>query len=80
MDATNPMVFVRAQDLGLSGTERAEALDADLALAARLEAIRVAAAGERLWREVRLYRIAPVSQQMVLNYLSEHVLGLPKSY
>jgi alkylation response protein AidB-like acyl-CoA dehydrogenase len=35
---------------------------------------------ERLWREVRLYKIAPVSQQMVLNYLSEHVLGLAKSY
>ncbi len=35
---------------------------------------------ERLWREVRLYKIAPVSQQMVLNYLSEHVLGLPRSY
>ncbi len=35
---------------------------------------------ERLWREVRLYKIAPVSQEMVLNYLSEHVLGLPKSY
>jgi alkylation response protein AidB-like acyl-CoA dehydrogenase len=35
---------------------------------------------ERLWREVRLYKIAPVSQQMALNFLSEHVLGLPKSY
>jgi alkylation response protein AidB-like acyl-CoA dehydrogenase len=35
---------------------------------------------ERLWREIRLYKIAPVSQQMVLNYLSEHVLQLPKSY
>jgi alkylation response protein AidB-like acyl-CoA dehydrogenase len=35
---------------------------------------------ERLWREVRLYKIAPVSQQMVLNYLAEHVLELPKSY
>src|SRR5262249_11803682 len=35
---------------------------------------------ERLWREVRLYKIAPVSQQMVLNHISEHVLGLPKSY
>ena len=35
---------------------------------------------ERLWREVRLYKIAPVSQQMVLNFLSEHVLQLPKSY
>ncbi len=35
---------------------------------------------ERLWREVRLYKIAPVSQQMALNYLAEHVLGLPRSY
>ena len=35
---------------------------------------------ERLWREIRLYKIAPVSQQMVLNYLAEHVLGLPRSY
>ncbi|MBV9329512.1 MAG: acyl-CoA/acyl-ACP dehydrogenase [Chloroflexi bacterium] len=35
---------------------------------------------ERLWREVRLYEIAPISQEMVLNYLAEHVLGLPKSY
>jgi hypothetical protein len=35
---------------------------------------------ERLWREVRLYKIAPVSQQMVLNHIAEHVLGLPKSY
>jgi acyl-CoA dehydrogenase len=35
---------------------------------------------ERLWREVRLYKIAPVSQQMALNYLAEHALGLPRSY
>ncbi len=35
---------------------------------------------ERYWREARLMRIAPVSQEMVLNYVSEHVLGLPKSY
>ena len=35
---------------------------------------------ERLWREVRLYKIAPISQEMALNYLAEHVLGLPKSY
>lgn len=35
---------------------------------------------ERLWREVRLYRLAPISQEMVLNYIGEHVLGLPKSY
>jgi acyl-CoA dehydrogenase len=35
---------------------------------------------ERLWREVRLYGIAPITQEMVLNYLAEHVLKLPKSY
>jgi len=35
---------------------------------------------ERLWREVRLFRIAPITQEMVLNYLSERVLGLPRSY
>lgn len=35
---------------------------------------------ERYWREARLMRIAPISQEMVLNYVSEHVLALPKSY
>lgn len=35
---------------------------------------------ERLWREARLLRITPVSQEMVLNYLAHKVLGLPKSY
>ena len=35
---------------------------------------------ERLWREVRLLRLAPVTQEMVLNYISTAVLGLPKSY
>jgi len=35
---------------------------------------------ERLMREVMINRIAPVSQQMVLNFIAERVLGLPKSY
>ena len=35
---------------------------------------------ERYWREARLMRIAPVSQEMVMNYIAEHVLGLPRSY
>ncbi|MCX4766553.1 acyl-CoA/acyl-ACP dehydrogenase [Streptomyces sp. NBC_01275] len=34
----------------------------------------------RLFREARLMRIAPVSQEMVLNYLGSHTLGLPRSY
>ena len=35
---------------------------------------------ERLWREVRLLRLAPISQEMVLNYITGKVLGLPRSY
>jgi acyl-CoA dehydrogenase len=35
---------------------------------------------ERYWRESRLVRIAPISQEMILNYVAEHVLGLPRSY
>lgn len=34
----------------------------------------------RYWVESRLMKSAPVPQQMVLNYISEHVLGLPRSY
>lgn len=34
----------------------------------------------RYFREARLTRIAPLSQEMILNYLGEHVLGLPRSY
>jgi alkylation response protein AidB-like acyl-CoA dehydrogenase len=35
---------------------------------------------ERFWRESRLLKTAPVSQEMVLNYISTKVLGLPRSY
>ena len=35
---------------------------------------------ERYFRECRLLKIAPVSQEMVLNSIAEHVLGLPRSY
>jgi acyl-CoA dehydrogenase len=34
----------------------------------------------RYFRESRLMRIAPISQEMILNYLGSHVLGLPRSY
>jgi acyl-CoA dehydrogenase len=34
----------------------------------------------RFFRESRLMKIAPVSQEMILNYLGSHVLGLPRSY
>ena len=35
---------------------------------------------ERYWREARLMKLAPISQEMILNYVAEHVLGLPRSY
>jgi 2-methylaconitate cis-trans-isomerase PrpF len=44
VDATNPVVFVRARDLGLTGAETPAAVDADHDLCARLEKIRVEAA------------------------------------
>ncbi|MBA2947870.1 acyl-CoA/acyl-ACP dehydrogenase [Streptomyces sp. PSKA28] len=34
----------------------------------------------RYFREARLLKIAPISQEMVLNYLGSHVLGMPRSY
>lgn len=33
-----------------------------------------------LWPLARLLRTAPVSREMILNYIGEHVLGLPRSY
>lgn len=35
---------------------------------------------ERLWRDARLFRVAPVSEEMILNYVAQHDLGLPRSY
>jgi len=35
---------------------------------------------ERKLRETRLYQVAPISTNLVLSYLAEHVLGLPRSY
>lgn len=33
-----------------------------------------------MWEGVRLLRTAPITREMILNYISEHVLGLPRSY
>jgi alkylation response protein AidB-like acyl-CoA dehydrogenase len=35
---------------------------------------------ERKWRETRLYQTAPISTNMILAYVAQHVLGLPRSY
>jgi acyl-CoA dehydrogenase len=35
---------------------------------------------ERKWRETRLYQIAPISTNLILGYIGQHVLGMPRSY
>jgi len=35
---------------------------------------------ERLWRDARLFRFAPVSEEMILNYIANHDLGMPRGY
>jgi acyl-CoA dehydrogenase len=35
---------------------------------------------ERWWREINLVRLAPITQQMALSYIGEHILGMPRSY
>ena len=35
---------------------------------------------ERKWREVRIYRTAPISTNLILAFIGQHVLGLPRSY
>lgn len=35
---------------------------------------------ERLWRDARLFRFAPVSEEMILNFIAVHDLGMPRSY
>jgi acyl-CoA dehydrogenase len=35
---------------------------------------------ERKWRETRIFQIAPISTNLILSYLGEHVLGMPRSY
>ena len=35
---------------------------------------------ERKFRETRLYQVAPISTNLILSYIGEHVLGLPRSY
>jgi alkylation response protein AidB-like acyl-CoA dehydrogenase len=35
---------------------------------------------ERKFREARLFQVAPISTNLVLSYIAEHVLGMPRSY
>jgi len=35
---------------------------------------------ERKFRETKLYQVAPISTNLILGYIAEHVLGLPRSF
>ena len=35
---------------------------------------------ERLWRDARLFKFAPISEEMILNFIAQHDLGMPRSY
>jgi alkylation response protein AidB-like acyl-CoA dehydrogenase len=35
---------------------------------------------ERKWREARIYQVAPVSTNLILGFIGQHVLAMPKSY
>jgi acyl-CoA dehydrogenase len=35
---------------------------------------------ERKFRETRLYQVAPISTNLILSYMAEHVLGMPRSF
>ena len=35
---------------------------------------------ERKWRETRLFQVAPISTNLILSYLAQHILGMPRSY
>jgi alkylation response protein AidB-like acyl-CoA dehydrogenase len=35
---------------------------------------------ERKFRQTRLYQVAPISTNLILSYIGQHVLGMPRSY
>ena len=67
------MAKIRAADAGFRAADRALQTFGGFGYATEYNV-------ERYWRESRLMRIAPISQEMALNYVAEHVLSLPRSY
>lgn len=62
-----------ASEAGFEATDRAMQFHGGFSMATEYHI-------ERFWKEARHLKIAPISQQMVLNFISDKVLGLPKSY
>lgn len=67
------MAKLRAADAGFRAADRAMQTFGGFGYAREYNV-------ERYWREARLMRLAPISQEMALNFVAEHVLDLPKSY
>jgi acyl-CoA dehydrogenase len=67
------MAKLRASEAAFRATDRALQTFGGMGYAREMHV-------ERYWREARLLRIAPISNEMVRNHLARHVLGLPKSY
>ena len=67
------MAKLRASEAAFRATDRALQTFGGMGYAREMHV-------ERYWREARLLRIAPISNEMVRNHLAQHVLGLPKSY
>jgi acyl-CoA dehydrogenase len=93
LDAARLMTYAGCQVYDAGGSAAAESNVAKLlaaeaaqeALDAAVQALGGAAFDESsglvsLWPLVRMGRIGPVSNEMILNHIAEHVLGLPKSY
>ncbi|ELY87597.1 acyl-CoA dehydrogenase domain-containing protein [Natrialba hulunbeirensis JCM 10989] len=66
-------VKLRASEDALEACERAVRVHGGMGYASEYDV-------ERYWRETMINVIAPISNEMVKNYIAEHVLGLPKSY
>lgn len=62
-----------ASDAGFEAADRAMQFHGGFSMATEYHV-------SRFWMETRHLKIAPISQQMVLNFISDKVLGLPKSY
>ncbi len=73
MAATPNIAKLRASEAGFRACDRAVQTFGGMGYARECNV-------ERYWRESRMHRIAPISNEMVLNFIAEHILALPRSY
>ncbi|MBT5414212.1 MAG: acyl-CoA/acyl-ACP dehydrogenase [Rhodospirillaceae bacterium] len=69
---SNTAKLIGAQALA-KATERAMQTMGGMGFAKEMHA-------ERLWRDARLFKFAPISEEMILNFIAQHDLGMPRSY